>query len=195
MPYSHMVERAMRVAARWHRDQSRKASDLPYITHPASVTSLLCQAGIHDESILSAALLHDVVEDTPCTLQELAGEFPPRVIDYVSQLTERKRTDDGRARPWKDRKLDYIRHLEEAPWEVRAISLADKLHNLGSMVFDLESGETLWSRFGATPEEVLWYHDEVVRSAEGNEPQLNGLADECRRLIGVLRTSLTVKSA
>ncbi|MEX1229478.1 MAG: HD domain-containing protein [Planctomycetaceae bacterium] len=191
MPFSDLVERAMRVAARWHRHQTRKSSDLPYITHPASVMSILTRVGIHDDDVLAAALLHDVLEDTPCPIEDLAAEFPPRVLDYVQQLTEQKKDEAGTVRPWKVRKTEYIERLQNAPWEVRAIALADKLHNLGTMVYDLEAGEALWKRFGASPEQVLWYHDEVVRQAAQDDVRLLPLASQCRRLIQKLRNSLT----
>ena len=71
-----LVERAMRFAAKAHRHHHRKGSDLPYITHPAGAAMLLLKAGIDDDEILAAALLHDVVEDTEHTLEMLAADFP-----------------------------------------------------------------------------------------------------------------------
>ncbi|MDA0834847.1 MAG: HD domain-containing protein [Planctomycetota bacterium] len=191
MSFSELVERAMRVAARWHRDQTRKASDLPYLTHPASVMTLLVKVGIDDDEILAAALLHDVLEDTSCPIEVLATEFPPRVLDFVQQLTERKRDDEGAMRPWKIRKTESIEHLRSAPWEVRAISLADKLHNLGTMVFDIEAGEAIWKRFGASPDQILWYYEEIVREATQDDARLISLANQCRQLIQSLRDSIT----
>lgn len=190
MPFSDLVERALRVAARWHRHQTRKSSDLPYITHPASVMTMLIRVGIHDDHVLAAALLHDVLEDTPCPLEELEAEFPPNVLEYVRQLTEQKKDAAGITRPWKVRKTEYIEHLKNAPWEVRAIALADKLHNLGTMVYDQQEGESIWSRFGASPEDVLWYHEAVVREATQDDPRLAQLAGACRRLIQALRDTL-----
>ena len=178
-----LVERAMRFAAKAHRHHHRKGSDLPYITHPAGVAMLLLKAGIDDDEILAAALLHDVVEDTEHTLEMLAAVFPPRVVQLVAALTERKHDHDGRKRSWQDRKDEHLRHIAAEPWEARAIVLADKLHNLGSMVVDLEAGEDLWSRFSASPERVLWYHREMIAAAEQNDPRLSKLASECRTLI------------
>ena len=90
--FSPVIERAMRLAVRCHRHQNRKLSDLPYISHPASVALILSQSGFGDEDVLAAALLHDVVEDTDCTLDELSALFPPKVAEYVAALTERLRT-------------------------------------------------------------------------------------------------------
>ena len=186
--FSPLVERAMRVAARGHREQTRKASDLPYLTHPASVALLLAKAGITDDEILAAALLHDVVEDTDCSLAALAAEFPPRVVEFVAAVTERKRDDSGQKRSWQERKTEHLEHIAAASWEARAITLADKLHNLGSMVADLDRGADLWSRFNAPPDRILWYHREMVAAAFQEDVRLALLAEECTKLVEHLAT-------
>jgi guanosine-3',5'-bis(diphosphate) 3'-pyrophosphohydrolase len=181
--FSPVVERAMRWAARSHRNHQRKASDLPYLSHPASVAMILLRVGLSDDEVLAAALLHDVVEDTDCSLETLAEHFSPRVVELVAALTERKRDADGRKRSWTERKTEHIEHIAAAPFEARAIALADKLHNLGSMLFDLDSGEELWSRFGATPDQIIWYHRAIVTAATQDDPRLVTLAEYCRLLI------------
>ena len=186
--FSPLVERAMRVAARCHRQQTRKASDLPYLTHPASVALLLTKVGITDDEILAAALLHDVVEDTDCSLAALAAEFPPKVIEFVAALTERKRDDSGQIRSWQERKTEHLEHIRAASWEARAITLADKLHNLGTMAFDLETDPGLWSRFNAPPDRLLWYYREMVAAAFQEDARLAVLAEECSKLVEHLAT-------
>jgi len=188
--FSPMVERAMRVAARCHRHHYRKASDLPYITHPASVALILTQAGFAEEEVLAAALLHDVVEDTSYTPVELAAEFPPTVAQYVAALTERKLDSDGRKRTWQERKQEHIEQVSGEALKARAIVLADKLHNLGTMLFDLEAGEELWSRFGASPEKILWYHHTMIDRAARDDQQLKVLADACRQLVNRLEETI-----
>ena len=96
--FSPLVEKAFRLAARSHRNHNRKASDVPYISHPASVALILSRAGIDDEEILAAALLHDAVEDTDLRLEDLRAEFPREVCAYVEVLSEQKKGDDGRRR-------------------------------------------------------------------------------------------------
>lgn len=187
--FSPLVERAMRIAAKAHRHHHRKGSDLPYITHPAQAAMILLRAGIDDDEILAAALLHDVVEDTEHTLEMLAADFPPKVVQLVAAMTERKHDHDGRKRTWQERKDEHLRHIAAEPWEARAIVLADKLHNLGSMVVDLDHDEDLWSRFNAPPDRILWYHREMVAAAEQGDPRLAELACECRTLIDRLDAS------
>lgn len=189
-----LVERALRWAAKCHRHHHRKGSDLPYITHPVSAAMFLMRAGIDDDEILAAAMLHDVVEDTDCSLEILASQFPPRVVALVAAMTERQHDADGRKRSWQERKTEHLQHITAEPWEARAIVLADKLHNLGSMVFDLDNGEELWSRFTSSPERTLWYYREMIAVAEQGDPRLTNLANECRTLIERLAASLSITS-
>ncbi len=187
--FSPLVERALRIAAQAHRQHHRKGSDLPYITHPAHVALILLRAGIDEDEILAAALLHDVVEDTDHTLEMLAADFPPKVVQLVAALTERKHDHDGRRRSWQERKDEHLQHIAAEPWEARAIVLADKLHNLGSMLVDLEQGADMWSRFNASRERVLWYHREMIAAATQGDPRLASLAEACTRLVEHLATS------
>lgn len=173
----------MRIAAQAHRHHHRKGSDLPYITHPAHAALILLRAGIDEDEILAAALLHDVVEDTEHTLEMLAADFPLKVVQLVAAMTERKHDHDGRKRSWQERKEEHLRHIAAEPWEARAIVLADKLHNLGSMLEDLEAGQDLWARFNSPLEKILWYHREMIAVAEQGDPRLSELASECRVLI------------
>ena len=186
--FSPLVERAMRIAAKAHRHHHRKGSDLPYITHPAHAAMILLRAGIDDDEILAAALLHDVVEDTDHTLELLAAEFPPKVVQLVAAMTERKLDHDGRHRSWQERKAEHLRHIADEPWEARAIVLADKLHNLGAMIVDLENGHDIWSRFNAPRDRVLWYHREMISAAEQEDARLVALATECRGFVERLET-------
>ena len=185
-PFSPLVERALRVAARAHRQQTRKASDVPYVSHLAGVTLILCRAGFSDDAVLAAALLHDAVEDTDYTMEMLAADFPPDVAAWVAAATERKRDEYDRPRSWEDRKREHLDQVAAAPLEARAIVLADKLHNLGSMLYDRAAGEPLWERFNAPRERVLWYHREMVERAAGDDARLSGLATACRDMLARL---------
>ena len=181
-PFSPLIEHAIRVAARAHRHDVRKGSDIPYLSHSASVALLLERVGISDDQILAAALLHDVVEDTAVTLEDLARDFPPPVVELVRGLSERKLDELGQTRPWRDRKVDHL-----AEFGVRAIALADKLHNLGTMVFDIEQGEPIWERFNASRDDILWYQQAMLKAADHGEPELVPLVAACLQFIERLR--------
>ncbi len=190
--FSPLVERAMRFAARQHRDHCRKASDLPYISHPASVALILSRAGIEDDDVLAAALLHDVVEDCDCTLDEIEAEFSETVREYVEALTETKHAPDGRKRAWLERKQEHVEHVGGQSWQARAIVLADKLHNLGTMLYDVRAGEEIWPRFGAPPARLMWYYTTMIDQAarEDGDGRLAALVIEGRRLVAELERYL-----
>lgn len=188
--FSPFVEQALRTAAFFHRHDVRKGSDTPYIAHPAAVAIILLRAGLTDDNLLAAALLHDVVEDTPCTLEDLAAEFPTEVVQYVAALSEQKTDQQGNKRPWKLRKDDHLREIAQAPLPVRAIVLADKLHNLATMCCDIDSDDNFWDRFNASPQDILWYNRTMVDRAAGNDDSLQTIAKECRSHIAQLEAAI-----
>jgi len=175
-----LQERALRIAAIAHRDQVRKGGNVPYFAHPVAVALILAKFGFTDESLLAAALLHDVVEDTDVTLDQLAAQFPADVVAAVAALSETKNGSDGQLRPWEDRKSEHLQHLAAATWSARAIALADKLHNMETMRCDLAAGAVSLSAFRAPPDRLLWYYRSMIDAAAGNDDRLRPLADACR---------------
>lgn len=149
--------------------------------------SILQSAGIHNGDILSAALLHDVLEDTECELDNLINQFPVSVVRWVDQTSEEKDDELGEPRSWIIRKREHLAHAKHADWQARAIILADKLHNLTSMLFDLEEGENIWERFNAPPSSVLWYNSSMITAAgHGDQPALQLLQSSGEELIDQL---------
>lgn len=194
--FSPLLEKAFRLAARSHRSQTRKGSDLPYIIHPSAVMLILQRVGITDDEILAAALLHDVVEDTNCTLEEIAAEFPPNVVDWVKQTSEQKDDEAGNHRPWIDRKREHLAHATHADWQARAIILADKLHNLISIRYDLEQGNDVWKRFNAPPSAFLWYNASMIEAASTDDrDELETLAAAGRAVVTQLVDNSGVQPA
>ena len=189
--FSPLVEQALRVAADAHRDQTRKASNIPYLTHPAAVALILCRAGFaDDDELLAAAILHDVVEDTDWTIETVTAEFPARVVAIVDATSEEKDDASGNKLPWRVRKEAHIAALRSGDDDARAVTLADKLHNLGTMVFDLDAGRELWSLFGAGPEDIIWYHRTMLAAVGSTScPRLTALADECHKLVDRLEAN------
>jgi guanosine-3',5'-bis(diphosphate) 3'-pyrophosphohydrolase len=185
--WTDLLERALRIAATAHQDQQRKASGLPYITHPVAVAMLLQAYGFSDEQILAAALLHDVVEDTQVSLDDLAGEFPAAIVDLVGHLTERKLDPMGGKRPWEDRKREHLVHIAVAPLAARAIVLADKLHNLRTMSYDLDEGQEVSTRFNAAFERLVWYYESMIEAAAGRDGELQDLAVAARTALQEIR--------
>ena len=176
---SPLLEKALRIAAVAHDGQTRKASSLPYFVHPAAVTLVLVRAGFTQDGLLAAAVLHDVVEDTELTLDDLLDEFPAAVCEIVDGASERKADATGQKRSWHDRKADHIEVIRRASLEVAAVVLADKLHNLTSMQFDLDGGHELWLRFNASKSDVLAYYRSVADAAHRNDQRIEKLVSEC----------------
>lgn len=187
--HSSVVEHAIRLASVAHKTQKRKSSGVPYIAHPMSVCLILMKAGFHDESILAAAVLHDVVEDTDLTIEQLAESFSEDVVRYVKEMTEEKETSEGKKRSWHDRKQDHIAVMQQATLGARAIELADKLHNLEAMLFDLqlENKQEFWGHFGASPEKIVQYYQSMIDAAGQSDPALELLVCNCNARLAELK--------
>ena len=151
------LDLALRRAACWHRAQTRKATDIPYVQHPVAVAMIVDRLGF-DEDVVIAALLHDVVEDTEATFEDVAIRVRGPVASLVRDLSEEKTDAQGRKRPWADRKRDHLEALSRASVPARAVALADRLHNLTSMQADLSGNadpDTFWARFNAPKAEIV----------------------------------------
>jgi (p)ppGpp synthase/HD superfamily hydrolase len=152
-----LIDRALEVAAVAHRNQVRKGTDVPYISHPAAVALLLAKAGCSDE-VVAAGMLHDTVEDTYITLADIEREFGPEVAAIVAGCSE-----PAKSVPWEARKEHTLAHLRSASWEVRAVSCADKLHNVRSTLAEFERyGEGVWTRFKRGRDKQEWYYRSLV---------------------------------
>lgn len=115
-----------------------------------------------DEDTLTAALLHDVLEDCPDVYSEtdMRRDFGDTVTSIVLDVTEDGDPNDKST--WKDRKNKYLAHLKVASPSALIVSLADKTHNLTSTLDDYERlGDQLWDRFNASREQQLWFYTSV----------------------------------
>jgi GTP diphosphokinase / guanosine-3',5'-bis(diphosphate) 3'-diphosphatase len=124
-----LIERAYDVAAHQHRDQKRKSGD-PYITHPLAVATILAELGMNQET-LCAALLHDTVEDTGYTLDELRDQFGDEIAALVDGVTKLDRVKYGEAA-----EAETVRKMVVAmarDIRVLVIKLADRLHNMRTL--------------------------------------------------------------
>jgi GTP diphosphokinase / guanosine-3',5'-bis(diphosphate) 3'-diphosphatase len=121
-----LVLRALAFATEKHRGQARKnAEGTPYIEHPIALASLLwTEAHVRDAHVLAAAILHDTIEDTPTTHDELEERFGCHVADIVAEVTDDKRL------PKAARKAAQIQNAEHLSYEARLVKLADKTCNL-----------------------------------------------------------------
>jgi (p)ppGpp synthase/HD superfamily hydrolase len=159
-----LLDSALTFAARAHADQRRKSTDVPYIVHPVGVMLLLMEHGEHDPELLAAALLHDTVEDTGVTLDQLRATFGDSVADIVAGCSEPAKREHS----WEERKHHTLAALPTAPRPVQLVSAADKLHNLRSMMTDhAVQGDALWKRFNRSRDKIAWYYRSVAESLRG----------------------------
>jgi GTP pyrophosphokinase len=177
MTLSERFNEALLYAARLHASQTRKVSGVPYVSHLLRVAGIALEFGA-DEDEAIAALLHDAIEDQggDATRQEIRRRFGPRVVEIVDGCTD---TDQYPKPPWRQRKEAYLAHLRTASPSVRLVSASDKLDNARSILISHRSeGESIWSRFSAGREGVLWYYRSVVDTlrAHGSHPLVEELA-------------------
>jgi (p)ppGpp synthase/HD superfamily hydrolase len=173
--YSPKLYDAIELAAKAHHNQVRKGTEIPYIVHPLAVAGWLIRAECR-ENLVIAALLHDVIEDTTVSAEELRSQFGREVVALVRALSEPDKTA-----PWEARKAHTINYLEkQANEDVLLIALADKLDNVRAIREGLESeGERFWARFNRPREKQKWYYerlDEVFSARIRREPALTLLS-------------------
>ena len=174
MPYAEKFEQALPYAARVHRDQVRKGTSTPYVTHLLAVASIVGENGGTEDEVI-AALLHDAPEDQggEARLGEIRARFGDGVAEIVDGCTDTYETPKP---PWRERKERYLAHLGDASGSVRLVSSADKLHNARAVLSDYRLvGEGLWTRFNGGKEGTLWYYRAVVDTLRGDGPVVEDL--------------------
>ncbi|WP_077302781.1 HD domain-containing protein [Virgibacillus pantothenticus] len=151
-----MKQNAKDFATTAHQGQFRKNSKTPYITHPIRVANILEEAGCSEE-VVCAAYLHDVVEDTSYTIQDIASRFGKHITFLVCAHTENK------SLPWEKRKQHTIHVLQTSNMEVKQLIVADKLDNLLSIEEDLKLlGDAVWDNFNAPVDKQKWYYQSIA---------------------------------
>lgn len=156
-------EEALAYAVDLHREQPRKGTGVPYVSHLLSVAALVLEHGGSEEQAI-AALLHDAVEDQGGrpTAEAIRARFGDTVAEIVEGCTD---TDRSPKPPWRERKEAYVARVRTEPAHVRLVSAADKLHNARTMVTDLRiHGPSFWNRFNAGRDETLWYLASLVEA-------------------------------
>lgn len=127
-----LEQKAAQYAAHCHGKvgQKRKYTGEPYINHPAAVAELV-RSVPHDEAMLCAAWLHDVVEDTPCTIEDVEAEFGQEVAALVGWLTDVSKPADGNR---ETRKTMDREHTAQSPARAKTVKLADLIDNSRSIL-------------------------------------------------------------
>ena len=154
-----LLDRAITFAVKAHQGMERKGKGFPYIVHPMEAVCIVATM-TNDQELLAAAALHDVIEDTDTTAEDLKKEFGERVAMLVEAESDDK-TGGSKAETWHQRKQDTLDRLRNADLDIKIVALGDKLSNMRAIAHDYAVlGDELWNRFTVKdPAEHAWrYH-------------------------------------
>lgn len=154
-----LLDRAITFAVKAHQGVERRGKGFPYIVHPMEAVCIVATM-TNDQELLAAAALHDVIEDTDTTADDLKKEFGERVAMLVEAESDDK-TGGSKAETWHQRKQDTLDRLRKADLDIKIVALGDKLSNMRAIAHDYAVlGDELWNRFTVKdPAEHAWrYH-------------------------------------
>jgi (p)ppGpp synthase/HD superfamily hydrolase len=185
--HSPRYTEALGWASELHRQQRRKAKTVPYISHLIAVSALVWEDG-GDEELAIAALLHDAIEHSGVSQQQIAQRFGERVAQVVADCTDTSEgvATGGEKEPWLLRKTRYIDHLPHAHRDSLLVSAADKAHNARDMVLDARRDPALWKRFHAGLDGSAWYlHSllEIFRQRLENSRSVELLGESLQEIL------------
>ena len=142
-----LVDKAIVFATRAHQGTERRGKGFPYIVHPLEAMAIVATI-TNAPDLLAAAVLHDTVEDTDVTLDDLKQEFGEHIANLVADETDVKHTPDGKKLTWKERKQRDMDNLKAASREVKIVAIGDKLSNMRAIARDYrQKGDALWQIF------------------------------------------------
>ena len=166
---TELLDRAIIFAVKAHAGTERRGKGFPYIVHPMEAMEIVATM-TPDQELLAAAALHDTVEDTDVTLEEIRENFGERVAMLVAHESEDKMPEMSEEESWRIRKQAAIDKLAKAPRDAKMEALGDKLSNMRAIAYDYATiGDAIWEHFHAKdPKDHEWHY--------------RGLADSLREL-------------
>ncbi len=164
-----LLDRAIIFAVQAHAGTERRGKGFPYIVHPLEAVEIVATM-TPDQELLAAAALHDTVEDTSVTIDQIRDEFGPRVASLVADESDEMVEGVPEEESWRARKQAAIDRLARTSYEAKMVALGDKLSNMRAIARDYAvKGEELWKIFHAPhPSDHAWHY--------------RGLADSLREL-------------
>ena len=151
---TELLDRAIAFAVRAHAGTERRGKGFPYIVHPLEAMAIVSTI-TPDQELLAAAVLHDTVEDTDVTNEDIRAEFGDRVASLVK--VDSVGDDEG---TWHERKQKAIDLIANAPRDAKIVALGDKLSNMRAIARDYyEQGNALWNLFRTNnPKDHEWHY-------------------------------------
>lgn len=177
---------ALAFTAAAHREQTRKGTDIPYLSHLMSVSALVLEYG-GDEDQAIAGLLHDAIEDQGGVAMEaqIRERFGDRVAQIVRACTD---SDVEPKPPWRARKEAYLATLRDKSDDALLVSQCDKLHNATAILEDARSiGPAIWDRFTGKRDGTIWYYQSLAAIFAERRP--GPLAERFARTVSGMETA------
>ena len=166
---TELLDRAIMFAVRAHAGTERRGKGFPYIVHPLEAVEIVATM-TPDQELLAAAALHDTVEDTDVTIEQIRAEFGDRIASLVASDSDEKVSGVSAEQSWVIRKQAAINRLSHASREAKTVALGDKLSNMRAIARDYAmQGDDLWNLFR-------------VKDRRDHEWHYRGLADALREL-------------
>ena len=164
-----LLDRAILFAVKAHSGTERRGKGFPYIVHPMEAMEIVATM-TSDQELLAAAVLHDTVEDTSVTIEEIRQEFGERIATVVENESDKIIENKSEEESWHERKRAAIERLAKAPHDAKIVALGDKLSNMRAIWRDYKvKGDELWKIFHVTEKKEHEWH-------------YRGLADSLREL-------------
>lgn len=153
-----LLDRAIVFAVKAHHNTERRGKGFPYIVHPMEAVEVVATI-TPDQELLAAAALHDTIEDTDVTVEQIRAEFGDRVANLVHAESDRLVEGLSEAESWRDRKQEAIDRLAAAPHDAKIVALGDKLSNMRAIWRDYQvKGDELWKIFHVTDKDLHEWH-------------------------------------
>lgn len=144
-----LLDRAIIFAVKAHSGTERRGKGFPYIIHPMEAMEIVATM-TSDPELLAAAVLHDTVEDTEVTLEQIREEFGERIASIIAWESDTFEEGVSEEDSWHSRKREAINRLASAPLDAKIVALGDKLSNMRAIARDYAvQGDNLWNLFHA----------------------------------------------
>jgi len=144
-----ILDKAIIFAVKAHANSERRGKGFPYIVHPMEAVEIVATITA-DQELLAAAALHDTVEDTEVTIDQIRREFGGRIASIVDSESDKEVKGVSESDSWRSRKQAAIERLAKAPYDAKIVAMGDKLSNMRAIARDyVRQGDKLWSLFHA----------------------------------------------
>lgn len=155
-------DKAAMFAIEAHQGTERRGKGYPYIIHPMEAASIVASI-TNDQELLAAAILHDTVEDTDVTIEQIREAFG----DRVAVLIQNETAPLDETMPWREKKTAQVKQLASSPFDSKVVALGDKLSNMRGIAWDYRKiGDAVWNLFHAPngKADVEWYYRSLAEA-------------------------------